>query len=136
LIDGTFKSVPRPYYQLVTIHAFIYGKAVPIFYALLSSKTENINKTLFEYVKNEGINIESVVVDLECALKNALEKVFPTLRVFYCNFHFGQCVWRRLQSLGLSGKYINDFHIAKIVRMYLNLAFFSFKIRLKCLQLH
>jgi hypothetical protein len=127
LIDGTFKSVPRQYYQLLTIHTHIYGKTIPTIFALLSSKTEKIYLRLFKLVKSTGINMDRVVIDLELALKNALEKTFNPIEILFCNFHFVQCLWRRLQSIGLSGLYKNDIKFARVIRMYLNLAFFPMK---------
>ena len=48
IVDGTFKVVPKEYYQLYIIH----GKIFPLVYILMSSKTqvdyENMIKTLKE----------------------------------------------------------------------------------------
>jgi hypothetical protein len=42
LVEGTFRTVPVQYYQLITVHAFIFGRIVPIVFALCTSKTENM----------------------------------------------------------------------------------------------
>ncbi|CAF5020469.1 unnamed protein product, partial [Rotaria socialis] len=40
-----------------------------------------------------------------------------------CLFHFGQCVWRQVQSKGLSTKYQEDENFRLNVKMLIGLAF-------------
>jgi hypothetical protein len=124
LIDGTFKSVPSDFCQLITVHALIFGKVVPIFFALLTSKTEENYFDCFKVIKEAGVKIENVIIDLEYGLKNAISRIFPGLNIYYCNFHFGQCIWRRVQFNKLGCSYRNNASFSKVIRMYLNLAFF------------
>jgi hypothetical protein len=49
--------------------------------------------------------------------------VYPNTKLTGCLFHFGQCVWRRLQSLGLSTAYSTDNIFRYAIRLFLNLAF-------------
>ncbi|KAF7694710.1 hypothetical protein CDIK_2008 [Cucumispora dikerogammari] len=68
-IDGTFKTVPSHFYQLVTIHGDVLGKYFPLCYILLESKTEqnyvlSFNK-LTELSQTSPINI---IIDFERAL--------------------------------------------------------------------
>jgi hypothetical protein len=38
-IDGTFKTAPHPYFQMVTIHGFLHGCTIPLCFCLLTGKT-------------------------------------------------------------------------------------------------
>jgi len=40
-----------------------------------------------------------------------------------CLFHFGQCLWREIQSLGLLNKYTNDDKFRTNVKKLMGLAF-------------
>ena len=40
-----------------------------------------------------------------------------------CFFHFGQCIWREIQSLGLQNKYINDEKFRINVKKLMDLAY-------------
>ena len=40
-----------------------------------------------------------------------------------CFFHFGQCIWREIQSLGLQNKYINDEKFRINVKKLMGLAY-------------
>ena len=40
-----------------------------------------------------------------------------------CLFHFGQCLWRQIQSLGLQTKYTNDDKFRVNVKKLMGLAF-------------
>jgi len=38
-IDGTFKTAPHPYKQLVTVHGLYQGFVIPLTFCLLTGKT-------------------------------------------------------------------------------------------------
>ena len=44
-----------------------------------------------------------VVCDFEIAIIKATQTELPTTRVKCCYFHYTQSLWRKVQSLGLSG---------------------------------
>ena len=46
-MDGTFKIVPHPFYQLFTIHFIWLKRALPGIYCLLTSKSEEVYNHLF-----------------------------------------------------------------------------------------
>jgi len=52
--DGTFKTAPKLFYQLYTIHVNVEGVVVPLFYCLLSKKTEAMYDRLFQIVDDLG----------------------------------------------------------------------------------
>ena len=45
---------------------------------------------------------ESVISDFEQSLIAAIETEIPNARLSGCYFHFGQNLWRKVQSLGLA----------------------------------
>ena len=61
-VDGTFKTSPRTFYQLLNIISYIPGKEliIPIFTAAITSKTEKIYRyTLIEFQKIiDNLNIK------------------------------------------------------------------------------
>lgn len=38
--DGTFRSAPQGFYQVLVFHSFLFGKSFPFIYILISNKTE------------------------------------------------------------------------------------------------
>jgi hypothetical protein len=63
------------------------------------------------------------VFDFELAAIRAFQNTFPTASVTGCMFHFGQCVWRKLQSEGFSERYRDEPNFALVVKRLLALAF-------------
>ena len=101
---GTFKSSPRLWTQLYTVHGFVHGKMFPLIYALLVDKKKQTYAKLFRSIKRlaPGFEPEEVQLDFEMSAKNALEEVFPGVQTKGCLFHYGQSLWRKAQELGLS----------------------------------
>lgn len=126
IIDGTFKSSPREFYQILTLQGFLFGRYLPLIFIMMSDKSEATYVQIFDYIQNNNIiNPKNIIIDFENALKNSLSTFRSNPRVFGCNFHFGQAVWRRIQNLGLAENYRNDLVIRKIFRMFLNLVFIN-----------
>ncbi|KAL3862705.1 hypothetical protein ACJMK2_008658 [Sinanodonta woodiana] len=48
------------------------------------------------------------MVDFEPAAIKAFQNTFPAATITGCMFHFGQCVWRKLQAEGFSERYRNE----------------------------
>ena len=45
---------------------------------------------------------------LLAALWNAVDHAFPNTRIIGCNFHFRQCLWRRVQAEGTKCQRLNS----------------------------
>jgi hypothetical protein len=132
LIDGTFKTVPGIFKQLFTIHAKVgdtNGRVVPLFYALMTSKSERCYTQCFEELKAlaNGLNVNLrpafFISDFEKASINAMLNVFPGVRSKCCHFHLAQIFWRRIQKLGLSKRYVEDRDYSLNLRHLLALAY-------------
>lgn len=124
VVDGTFKSVPGDFYQMITLQGKVFGKFFSLVYILMKKKDEVNYTKVFNYLKeNFKIELKNVIIDFEVALKNSLEKTFNSVKIYGCNFHFTQNVLRKIQSLGLSQLYKDDEQVNSIFRMFLNLSF-------------
>lgn len=123
--DGTFKTVPLLFEQLYTIHALRENKSIPLVYILLANKTQYTYARMLREIKNLiGVfQPESFMVDFEQSMLRAIEREFPETQVKGCFFHFGQCIWRKIQACGLKQRYENDPEFALRLRMLSALAF-------------
>lgn len=104
--DGTFKRVPKPFYQLYTVHVDVGTNSttttnvVPILFALLPNKTENTYCRFFMLLRNTmGLIIEKFKFDYELAQLNACESIFPNCEIKGCFYHFNRAVWRKAKYL-------------------------------------
>ncbi|XP_036148172.1 uncharacterized protein LOC118647419 [Monomorium pharaonis] len=86
IMDGTFKTVPTVFRQMYTIHADVgsdsNSRVVPLVYALISSKSEEIYKRLFQelndWADEFSFHLQPVFVltDFEKAVINAVNSEF------------------------------------------------------------
>ena len=128
-VDGTFEICPRLFYQVFTINAFIHGQQFPLVYGLLPGKSRDIYHQFFMGVKEEAMNNgqhispEEIMTDFELALVQSLELEFPGARIHGCYFHFAQCLWRKVQRLGLVEEYKEDEFIRRFMQKSAAIAF-------------
>lgn len=109
IADGTFKTSPKLFQQVYTIHAMRQGFCLPAIYALLPDKTMQTYNRLWTVVKDltgwhEAREL-NLMVDFEKAAYAAFLQVFVGAKVSGCFFHFKQAIHRRIQELGLQTKY-------------------------------
>lgn len=111
-VDGTFRTAPRPYHQLLTIHGLYRGTVIPLCFALLSGKTIGHYRQVLAHVAAQ-VNLKchrpwnpvNAISDFEVALVAALQTELPQTRVRGCYFHFAQSLWRKVTELGLVTHY-------------------------------
>lgn len=124
LIDGTFWCVPAQFTQMITIHGLLFGKTYPLVYMLLKSKRESAYKKAFLKIKELfAIDPINICIDFEKGLYNSCNEAFEGVNLKGCNFHFVQCVWRKVPNLGLQKDFSNNLNVRKQIKMCLNLAF-------------
>jgi hypothetical protein len=110
-MDGTFKTCPPPFYQLYTIRAKFEGGTATCVYALMAGKTTNEYDQMFTAVLERCMDLEldllprRVHLDFEHGPISAAQNIFGGgITIVLCFFHLKQSVWRKVQSLGLSGR--------------------------------
>lgn len=81
--DGTFKSCPKGFQQLYTIHAFDESSQYikPLIFCLLCSKKMRSYEILFNLIKTTlpSWSPEKITMDFELAAIQAIKKVFPEI---------------------------------------------------------
>ena len=132
-MDGTFKTVPTIFSQLYTIHAPIGGeensRILPLVYALMTGKSEELYKHLFQSlidVSEENdiqLSPSIIITDFEKAAINASYSEFPNIINKGYFFHLGQSGWRKIQEVGLATQYGNDEHLSLMLHHLFALAF-------------
>ena len=129
LIDGTFRSAPSVFTQLITIHGLVVAKTYPLAFILLRTKKETAYCKPLEFLKNQLEQYQPVTIisDFEKALINSCKTIFSRSKIAGCAFHFGQANWRKIQQLGLIRDYKTKCIIYEIYQKCLNLTFFSRK---------
>ena len=123
--DGTFDSAPVGH-QLYTIHAHIQaGHTIPLVYCITRNKNEMVYRRILQILKEHKPDLEpqSVMMDFEMAAINAFTLEFPHATLTGCLFHFGQCIYRKVQELGLQQRYRDDDEFALIIKKFQGLAF-------------
>ncbi|XP_046358413.2 uncharacterized protein LOC124136540 [Haliotis rufescens] len=64
---------------------------------------------------------ETIFTDFESSTQNALRTVFLTSELKGCYFHFGRCIWRNVQKLGLQTTYSRDRNVYRFGRRAVSL---------------
>lgn len=124
-IDGTFQTVPLLFYQLYTIHVKVGNAVVPCIYCLLAHKTVRTYVSLFQKLKSFMINcsVEIIMSDFELAVVSAVRRVFPNVIHKGCYFHFMQCLYRKVCTLGFKKQYDTEPDFASAMKILIALAF-------------
>ena len=129
LIDGTFKSCPRGYYQIINIAGYYpdIDSIIPIFMIPSTGKTFFLYNSIFEDVKkiliDNGIDINKIpkriMIDFEKGLQKAVKKNFPDSIIDGCYFHYVKLLWGKAKKFGMCKK--NDLPITKILLFILKI---------------
>ena len=69
----------------------------------MTAKSQELYSSLLEQLVTRLPEFKPVasMSDWERAPRNAIAEVFPHIRVFGCFFHYTQCIWAKVQKLGL-----------------------------------
>lgn len=106
--------------QLFSIHGLLGNEIVPLVFCIMSSKSKAAYKEMFyELCKvacefKISLNPRRFVSDFGKASVSGAKDFFPDAAFKGCLFHFGQIIWRRVQSEGCATKYglSEDFSLA------------------------
>ena len=129
-LDGTFKVVREPFTQLWSVHAFVASgqdtKQLPFLYVLMSSRRTVDYKAIFNHlitILPKAAQVKEMVLDFELSLWNAIKEIFPDVVCRGCAFHWTQCVWRRVQTVGLQCNYMQEVAVHRFCKQLLGLPF-------------
>ena len=91
----------------------------------MSGKRKRDYKKVLKAIKcmTRDRKLEKFVVDLESAMWRAIPQVFPDALVRGCSFHWSQCIWRKIQDIGLAPAYKHDNATHKLCRQFLALPY-------------
>ena len=123
-MDGTFKKVPKLFFQLYTILCCSNDRVIPCIYALLPNKQQTTYARFFDVLLDgDRLQPQTVMVDFEIAVLNAVRGSFPNSTLKGCFFHFCQAIYRKVQSLWLQNRYRDDDEFNLKIRMLAAVAF-------------
>lgn len=129
-MDGTFRSCPRPYTQFLTIHGLYHGRVLPFVMGLMTERTVGAYRQILQHVlakvrevSGHRLRPRRIVMDFEVALVTACETEFVGANISGCYFHFCQSLWRRVQQLGLAGRYRRRRHLRKLIRKFMAIGY-------------
>lgn len=122
-MDGTFKSAPKLFAQLYTMHVRVHGNFVPVLLAFLPAKDERTYRRLLGLIcaSATAVNLvfgkQGTVIhcDFEQAVITSVQielQIQPT----GCLFHYCQCIYRRIQHVGLAVSY--KIVVLKVVKLF------------------
>ena len=129
-MDGTFKSVPRPYAQLLTVHGFYRDRVIPLVFVLMHDRQIGTYRQVFSHIKRKfnrltGNQLQptNIITDFETGLITAAETEFPQARMYGCFFHFCRSLWRKCQTEGLTRAYERGNRLKKFIRKIMAIAY-------------
>ena len=122
---GTFDVVPVQFYQLWTIFISVARHTVPAIHCLMTAKSQELYSCLLERLVRHLPEFKPVtsMSDWELAPKNAIKEVFPHIRIYGCFFHYTQCIWSKVQKLGLVQDFKTNVLISKVTRLLMAIPF-------------
>ncbi|KAE8912720.1 hypothetical protein PF005_g24031 [Phytophthora fragariae] len=106
-VDGTFRSVPANFNQLVIVMVFdaISNLYIPSCYALTTGKTTKVYDYVM-YHTNTAVDFTMdpayISCDFEQAITSAVKHQFPRSKVIGCLFHFKKALRRKMLKEGIS----------------------------------
>ena len=109
--DGTFRTVPCIFMQLFTVNFMYNDKLLPAVYILAKWKTQSLYEFLLREIQRcaeeRGLQLQPAhfLTDFEARLMCAITVQLPNTQQRGCFFHFCQCCYRHIQSLGLQQLY-------------------------------
>ena len=121
--DGTFFTVPVQFSQLWTIFGAIGRHTLPAIHCLMTAKSQELYKAVLDTIRARTSHFKPSASMSDCeppAPKNALKEIHP--KIHACWYHYTQCIWRKMQKLGLS-QFKNNIRVATYIRQLMDIPF-------------
>ena len=126
VIDGTFKSAPPLFTQMLGIHGLFEDNwHLPLIFGLLPGKSQVLYEDLLEQLDSFGpFDPQSILCDYETGLRNACASTWPSCTVRGCYFHFTKATFKHLCDMGLKTEYeVEDSDVRKYYKLISALPF-------------
>ena len=115
-----FKLAPPPFIQNYALCKTSSERILPVVWAFLGSKTENIYSKIFTNLSENSFEKfsvylmpELIITDYETGVIAAVKKVFVASTHWGCWFHFSKCIFGKYQDFGPQKRY-QDENLKKI----------------------
>lgn len=129
-IDGTFKVVKAPFYQLLSVHSFVengtFTKHVPLGFVLMCGKRTTEYQTALSALKAalpSPPQVREILVDFKRSIWKAITRVLPEVTVLGCVSHWKQAVLRKVQAAGLGREFARNADTKQLIKEVLTLPF-------------
>ncbi|CAF1522463.1 unnamed protein product [Adineta ricciae] len=100
--DETFKVCSDDFCQMFTLQGLFKAQVIQLVYGLLTGRSKSdYNQSFERIIEEDDFNRVSILTDFESGTIESIHSIFPNVVHKGCLFHFGQCVWRNIQSHGL-----------------------------------
>ena len=116
--------------QLYTLHGVVRERRIPLIFALLGRKDQQTYEHLLRMIDSilrrhyrVRFSPQRIIVDFELGFINAVQARLVTTTVLGCHFHFCKRIYKRVQDLGLSTAYSDNYEVKKVVQLLMALAF-------------
>ncbi|KAG0442410.1 hypothetical protein DMUE_0287 [Dictyocoela muelleri] len=87
LMDSTFRVAHKNFTQLYTIHGVVFGTRILLVYCLMKNNNkvsyQKLLKLIFQKISTMP---EFVICDLETAVINTINEIFPSTNIRTCQF--------------------------------------------------
>jgi hypothetical protein len=142
-VDGTFRTSPRPYYQVLTIHGRFGKRVIHLATALMKGKSVGEYRQVFKalkrgvrYATGSRLKPRFVVCDYELALITCVETEFQRTKVLGCVFHLTESINRKVGNLGMKAAFKRDNQLRPVILKLLSLCYLPLAVvRVNFLQL-
>jgi len=129
--DGTFKVVPKPFYQLYIFYTHLNDAFyLPTFFFLLQDKKRTTYVQILRQLKDFFLNKLNIIwcpkyimLDFENAMISAIKLELSCATIKGCYFHFTNAINKKIINLNLKGKYLKSIHIYTLISYFTSLAF-------------
>ncbi|XP_060846469.1 uncharacterized protein LOC132926148 [Rhopalosiphum padi] len=105
-MDGIFKSAPKLFTQMYTLHCFVIGVIIPLAYALLPNKSTLTYSRMFKIIKEaalrNGLEFKPACfqIDFEIGMIVSIRQCFGSdTPIKGCLFHFGPNIFILIKEL-------------------------------------